>query len=485
MASLDPLTSEEMAVVDSTYEAIPPFSEWPQHIPRPEIWEDHVAELRYLRAGNPSPDVLDQAVSTAMRAAAFDTGAIEGLYSTDRGLTMTVATQAASWQADLDAREPDARTYFEAQLEAYDLVMDVVAEARPITEVWIRQLHEVLTGPQDTYVVQTPVGPQDRPLPRGEYKVDPNHVKLGDGTIHPYAPVEATAPEMARLVGEIVSPIFAEAHPVIQASYVHYCLVAIHPFADGNGRVARAVASTYLYRGASIPLMILVDQRNPYFMSLEAADRGDRGVFVRFVADAAQSAIGMVIESIRTALAPRPADAIKALGSLLTPKGGLTHHEIDAIGSRLQDEVSSFLEEALDGMDLPAGVSKNLGPVSQGGPVPPGFRSVLRGGKEHSAVVFASSPPAKAVTALVVQVAVSTSDDDAQSFVIFDQFVDVGDQADKIVLGLHDVYPELSGSAQFRIRRYLERLIGRALSRLADEVRAQLANSGYRDTNDA
>jgi Fic family protein len=54
---------------------------------------------------------------------------------------------------------------------------------------------------------------------------------------------------MARLVAELGSERFIKAHPIAQASYTHYCLAAIHPFADGNGRVARAVASTYLYRG--------------------------------------------------------------------------------------------------------------------------------------------------------------------------------------------------------------------------------------------
>jgi Fic family protein len=485
MALPDPLTAEEMAVVDSTYQAIPLFSEWPQDIPRPEIWEDLLAELGALRTDHPSPDVLDTAVQTTMRAAAFDTGAIEGLYSTDRGLTMTVATQAATWQADLDAREPDARMYFEAQLEAYELVMDAVTEARPITEVWIRQLHEVLTRPQDTYVVQTPIGPQDRPLPRGEYKVDPNHVRLDNGAVHPYAPVEATAPEMARLVGEIASPAFAAAHPVVQASYVHYSLVAIHPFADGNGRVARAVASTYLYRGASIPLLILLDQRTPYFVSLEAADRGDRKDFVRFVADAAQSAMGMVIESMRTALAPRSADAVKALGSLLTAQGGLTHHELDIVGRRLQEEVTNFVAEALDGIDLPPGVSKTFVGFGIGGPVPSGFRPILSQGVGPSGVELRSLPPADAATQIAVQVAASTSDDDAQSFVVFDKLADGDNQADQIVFGLHDVYPELSGSAQFRVRRYLERLLGRALSKLANEVRVQLARTGYRNANDA
>ncbi len=38
-----------------------------------------------------------------------------------------------------------------------------------------------------------------------------------------------------------------EIHPVIQAGATHYELVRIHPFVDGNGRVARAVATLVLF----------------------------------------------------------------------------------------------------------------------------------------------------------------------------------------------------------------------------------------------
>ena len=38
-----------------------------------------------------------------------------------------------------------------------------------------------------------------------------------------------------------------ELHPVIQAAITHYELVRIHPFVDGNGRVARAIATLVMY----------------------------------------------------------------------------------------------------------------------------------------------------------------------------------------------------------------------------------------------
>src|SRR5438876_1237932 len=82
------------------------------------------------------------------------------------------------------------------------------------------------------------------------------HVQLPDGSLHVYAPVDQTRDEMARLVRELNSGEFAGAHPIIQAAYAHHAFVSIHPFSDGNGRVARALASVYLYRSARIPLLL-------------------------------------------------------------------------------------------------------------------------------------------------------------------------------------------------------------------------------------
>ncbi len=56
---------------------------------------------------------------------------------------------------------------------------------------------------------------------------------------------------------------------------MHVALTAIHPFTDGNGRVARAVASAVLQQAIGLPLLIYADQRERYIRSLEAADNGN------------------------------------------------------------------------------------------------------------------------------------------------------------------------------------------------------------------
>jgi Fic family protein len=482
-----PLSVEELAAIDATYEPIPAFGEWLQAVPRADLWDRAKSELDSLRERPLPEDALESAIRTAMRAAAFDTGAIEGLYKTDRGLTMTVATQAATWQAELADQEPDARVYFDAQLQAYDLVLDVATQARPVTEVWIRQLHEVLTGPQETYEVQTPVGPQQRPLPRGRYKSDPNHVQLAGGTIHPYAPVNAVSPEMARLVDEIGSDEFVAAHPVTQASYVHYCLVAIHPFADGNGRVARAVASTYFYRATSVPLLILAEQRSPYFAALEAADQGNTEPFIKFIGEAGRDAIGMVTEALRTALAPSPAVAVRELGTLLSAQGGLTHLELDAIGNRLQNEIQAMVRDIVNSIELPPGVTGTETKFGNAEGIPGGYRAVAQEYSGAGGTSFYSGPPAQAAVPVGIAVVVSVSDDEEETFMLYDMIAarNRSPAPEHIVLGLHDVYPELSTSAQFRVRAYVERLIGNALAELVLTARGRLVESGHRLSPDA
>ena len=123
--------------------------------------------------------------------------------------------------------------------------MDLATKAEPISEAAIRALHSQVVEGQKTYRVLTSVGWQDQPLPKGQYKVLPNHVRRRDGEMHSYAPVDITPEEMHRLVVELRSKEFLAAKLVLQASYAHYALVSIHPFAYGNGRVARALASVF------------------------------------------------------------------------------------------------------------------------------------------------------------------------------------------------------------------------------------------------
>jgi Fic family protein len=477
MPSPEPLTSEELAALDAQYRPIPAFSNWPQVVEHPDHWHSELNALRDLR-DDVSEEDLKRSIEVAMRAAAFETGAIEGLYTTDRGLTRTVATQAAAWEEQVRKSGASALELFNAQLAAYELVMDVATRAIPVSEAWIRRLHEELTSAQETYVVQTPLGPQEQPLPRGEYKSHPNHVQTRDGTAHSYAPVDLTRPEMGRLVEQLESDPFRTAHPVLQASYAHYAFVAVHPFADGNGRVARALASVYLYRAAWIPLLIFADQRTDYFNVLSLADTGSCAPFAHFVEQCALSAIAMVSETLRAAMAPKPEEIVARFQGLFIAQGDLTHKQIDEVAARLAEDVANALVARVAELGLPDGITigGGVGSGTPGSP-PKGFRHIVHGGGKYVVLDVASAAPAQARDQLQIPVFVSTDQDDTLTFRV--DAVSGAASPAGLTFGLRDVYPELSVAAHQRICAFVERILGSELQAVHSQAEASLRGSGF------
>jgi Fic family protein len=79
--------------------------------------------------------------------------------------------------------------------------------------------------------------------------------------------------------GQLVPAMLALAnrtgvHPAVQAAEVHYNLVAIHPFNDGNGRTARLIMNYHLLRRGFPHTIIEIERRREYLSALEEANGG-------------------------------------------------------------------------------------------------------------------------------------------------------------------------------------------------------------------
>lgn len=71
-------------------------------------------------------------------------------------------------------------------------------------------------------------------------------VDTGDVAFRP--PISIDVPFLVEeLFSWLISKEAQDIHPIIRAGIVHYELVRIHPFVDGNGRTARAMAMLVLY----------------------------------------------------------------------------------------------------------------------------------------------------------------------------------------------------------------------------------------------
>lgn len=118
-----------------------------------------------------------------------------------------------------------------------------------------------------------------------------------DGKIHEYCPPLQVQSEMERLLNLHLEHSQKGVSPEIEAAWLHHCFAQIHPFQDGNGRVARALASLIFIRAGWFPLVINRDRREEYISALEAADRGNLtdlvGLFSKIQIDAFVKALSL------------------------------------------------------------------------------------------------------------------------------------------------------------------------------------------------
>jgi fido (protein-threonine AMPylation protein) len=75
-----------------------------------------------------------------------------------------------------------------------------------------------------------------------------------------------------------------ELHPFELAGIFHYRFVQIHPFIDGNGRMARELLNFILSRNGYPPLILEITDREDYLKRLQKADEGDPKPFLELLA---------------------------------------------------------------------------------------------------------------------------------------------------------------------------------------------------------
>lgn len=457
------LTPEDIARVDASYRAVDAFESWADLTLDFSPWTEYAGRLREQRS-RLGDRGLDRAVRGAMRAAAFDSGAIEGLYPADRGFTITAAFQASAWEAGLREHGAVTEELVAGQLRGYELALDAATKQWPISEAWIRRLHEEVCTGQETYRVRTAIGTQEQALLRGVYKTASNHVLLADGRFHAYAPPADVPSEMHRLVTQLGSAKFDAAHPLLQAAYAHHALAQIHPFADGNGRVARIVASVFLFRAESIPLIVFASQREPYLDALRRADAGDRSAFVAFLLDRAVDTLDL----LSNLLSADSQASIDRLANLYRVAEGITQQQVEAAlvallkGPALAEIQAHFTA-------LPQGVSGSVGfgQAHQERDVPPGYR-VLETPQDTATVLYINvrtSPPYQAQVNLRVRPLLALAASTGMPVVLEEALT-----KSMLRARITDIVPEPGEAVLARLQAWIRSLMAAALQDLAADA---------------
>lgn len=161
--------------------------------------------------------------------------------------------------------------------EAFDLMIELVHAKKSISQEIIQQVHEAVTRG----ILQNP----------GQYRIG-NVGIAGSATTPP------SYLKIIRLMNEYIQDIQKlSLHPVKKAAFIHHELVRIHPFLDGNGRVARLLTNLFLMKKGYPPIIVKKTDRKRYYRALDKADHGDMSEFSNFVARAAHESLQYYLSS--------------------------------------------------------------------------------------------------------------------------------------------------------------------------------------------
>ena len=241
-------------------------------------------------------DVLAQVEQKLRLEANYNSNAIEGntlTYGEIRSLILHGLTaQGKPLRDHLDIEGHDT---------AVKAIEDAISDDRELNEVFIRNLHRILLKEPYEKEAETPEGKRvRRTILIGDYKTAPNNVTTSTGETYYFTPPDQVKSAMGDLIDWYRTRECEGEHPIIIAATFHYRFVRIHPFDDGNGRMARLLMNMILIKHGYTVSLIRQENRDEYLNQLERADRTeDLAEFINHVAYSCEYALNLHLRAAR------------------------------------------------------------------------------------------------------------------------------------------------------------------------------------------
>jgi Fic family protein len=220
--------------------------------------------LGTIKGARVLPAVADQLRSSARVGTVHYSNLIEG-----NQLPVVEAERAARGQLEADSR---AKIELVNYVEALDLIdRRIDGGALELTPEFLKELHGTTTrglGRDDDQ--------HFKPHHEGEWRDGRALVvdRLTNQVMHEGPPQPEVAPRMAGMFQWLNRKLEAGDPPYVIAGAVHYGITDVHPFADGNGRVARLFQAALMMRAGVLPGRMFsferyyADDRSAYYAAL-------------------------------------------------------------------------------------------------------------------------------------------------------------------------------------------------------------------------
>jgi Fic family protein len=148
--------------------------------------------------------------------------------------------------------------------EAFDLMIELAQKKKQITQEIIQRIHETVTK-----------GTLTDP---GKYRTE--NVRISGSKTTPPSYLK-----IVKLIDDYIKDIKTlKMNAISKAAFIHHKFVWIHPFSNGNGRVARLLTNLYLIKEGYPPIVLKKDDRKKYYNMLKQADSGNLNPLTDFIA---------------------------------------------------------------------------------------------------------------------------------------------------------------------------------------------------------
>ncbi|MDE2815378.1 MAG: Fic family protein [Chloroflexota bacterium] len=252
---------------------------------------------RELDGLRPLPQTVLAQVEQKLRLEAnYHSNAIEGN-------TLTLGETRSLILHGVTARGKPLRDHLDIQGhdKAVKAIEDAVKDNQELNEVFIRNLHRVLLKEPYKTKAETPEGTLiERTISLGDYKTVPNNVRTATGETYFFTPPEQVKQAMGDLIDWYRAKEREGEHPIVIAATFHYRFVHIHPFDDGNGRMARLLMNMVLIKHGYTVAMIRRENRDEYLSKLEHVDKTeDLTEFINYIAECCEYALNLYLKAAR------------------------------------------------------------------------------------------------------------------------------------------------------------------------------------------